>query len=88
MTMGTVENPDAVLRWQEGSDLRSIYLRDDRIVGAQLAGDIRAAGVYRSLMLRRVPVGHFGRRLVEPGFGVVDIVSDALPYGVPESILA
>ena len=88
MAMGTIDDPDAVLRWQEGNDLRSIYLRDDRIVGAQLAGDIRAAGVYRSLMLRRAPVGHFGDRLVEPGFGMIDIVSDALSYGVPTSTVA
>ena len=88
MAMGTIDDPDAVLRWQEGNDLRSIYLRDDRIVGVQLAGDIRAAGVYRSLMLRRAPVGHFGDRLVEPGFGMIDIVSDALSYGVPTSTVA
>ena len=88
MAMGTIDDPDDVLRWQEGNDLRSIYLRDDRIVGAQLAGDIRAAGVYRSLMLRRERVGHFGHRLVEPGFGMIDIVSDALSYGVPTSTLA
>ena len=46
----------------------------------QLAGDIGAAGVYRSLMLRRQPVGRFGRRLVEPGFGMADIAFDAAGY--------
>ena len=79
--MGSIEDPDEVLRWEGRGDLRSIYLRDDRVVGVQLAGDIRAAGLYRSLMLRRVPVGRFGRRLVEPGFGMADVVADALPYG-------
>ena len=47
------------------------------MVGAQLAGDIRAAGVYRSLMMRRSDVGRYGQKLV-PEFGMGDIVSDAL----------
>ena len=83
VAMGTIDEPDEVLRFQHGGDLRSVYLRDDHVVGAQLAGDIRAAGVYRSLMMRRTPVSHFGQRLVEPGFGMADIVSDALQLGVP-----
>ena len=58
--------------------MRAAYLRDDRIVGAQLAGDIRAAGVYRWLMLRQQPVTGFRRRLVDPGFGMADITFDAL----------
>ncbi|MGO9029561.1 MAG: NAD(P)/FAD-dependent oxidoreductase [Acidimicrobiales bacterium] len=83
VSIGTIEQPDEVVRWEDGADLRAVYLRDDRIVGAQLAGDIRAAGVYRSLMLRRQPVGRYGRRLVEPGFGMADITFDALGYGLP-----
>jgi len=83
VAMGTIDGPDEVLRWQQGGDLRSVYLRDGCIIGAQLAGDIRAAGVYRALMMRRSPVARFGQRLVEPGFGMADIVSDALRLGVP-----
>ena len=78
VAIGTTDEPDDVLRWEDGGDLRSVYLRDDRIIGAQLAGDIRAAGVYRSLMLRRLPVGRIGRRLVEPGFGMADVVFDTI----------
>src|ERR1035437_7397194 len=73
--------PDEVLRWQEGADLRAVYLRDDKIIGAQVAGDIRAAGVYHSLMMQRIPVDRYGRRLVEPGFGMADIVFEALGHG-------
>ena len=43
VAIGTTGSADDVLRWQEGAELRSVYLRDDRIIGAQLAGDIRAA---------------------------------------------
>jgi NAD(P)H-nitrite reductase large subunit len=81
VAMGSTSSPDEVLRWEHAGDLRSVYVRDGRIVGAQLAGDIRAAGVYRSLMLRRAPVGQFGRRLVEPGFGMGVVVGDALRTG-------
>jgi NAD(P)H-nitrite reductase large subunit len=56
-------------------------LRDDKIIGAQLAGDIRAVGVYHSLMVQRIPVDRYGRRLVEPGFGMADIVFDGLGHG-------
>ena len=62
VAMGTIDEPDEVLRWQSGGSLRSIYLRGGRVVGAQLAGDIRAAGVYRSLMMRRADVGRYGQR--------------------------
>ena len=87
VAMGTIDAPDEVLRWESEGALRSVYLRDGTIVGAQLAGDIRAAGVYRSLMLRRADVGRFGRRLVEPRFGMGEVVWDALrpapdPVGV------
>jgi NAD(P)H-nitrite reductase large subunit len=86
VAMGTIDEPDHVLRWQHGSDLRSIYLRDGRIIGAQLAGDIRAAGVYRTLMMRRSQVACFGQRLVEPGFGMADVISNALQVGVPLTV--
>jgi hypothetical protein len=37
--------------------------------------------MYRSLMLRRADVSRFGRRLVEPGFGMADVVWDAMRPG-------
>jgi NAD(P)H-nitrite reductase large subunit len=83
VAMGTIDAPDEILRYQDGDDLRSIYLRGGTIVGAQLAGDIRAAGVYRSLMLRRVDVTLYGRHLVDPDFGVSDVAWDALRATVP-----
>jgi NAD(P)H-nitrite reductase large subunit len=87
VAMGTIDAPDEVLRWESKGALRSVYLRDGTIVGAQLAGDIRAAGVYRSLMLRRADVRRFGRRLVEPRFGMGDVVWDALrPVADPVSV--
>src|SRR5664280_2758907 len=85
VAIGTTDAPDEILRWQSENALRSVYLRDDTVIGAQLAGDIRAAGVYRSLMLRRDPVTRYGRSLVEPGSGMADIAFDALGHG-PRSL--
>ena len=58
------------LRRRRGDSLRKIVLEDDRIIGFRLAGDIRGAGLYRALMLRRADVGAFKDRLPEPGFGM------------------
>lgn len=78
VAIGTIDNPDDVLRFEAEGVVRSVYLRGGMIVGAQLAGDIRAAGVYRSLMQRRIDVTGFASRLVEPSFGQGNIVFDAL----------
>jgi len=45
--------------------LRKLFLEDGRIVGFSLAGDIHAAGVYRSLMLRRVDIRPFAHRILD-----------------------
>jgi len=65
------------LRWSDGHSLRKLYLTDGRIVGFRLTGDIRAAGVYRSLMLKRENAARFGRGLIDPGFGIADIALSA-----------
>lgn len=62
------------LRLRRGPSLRKVFLKGGRIVGFRLAGDVRAAGVYRSLMLRRTDVSAFGSRLVDPSFGEADLV--------------
>lgn len=63
------QNGTEELRSRKGDVLRRIFLEGDRIVGFRLAGDIRGAGVYRSLMLRRIDTGAFKHRLldVRPG---------------------
>jgi len=78
VAMGTTEGADDVLHREHGDTRRSVYLSDGRIIGAQLAGDIRAAGVYRSLMLKRADVRRYGEDIVAPDFGFATVVSDAL----------
>jgi nitrite reductase (NADH) large subunit len=58
------------LRVQRGAALRKVYIQDDRIVGYRLAGDLSAAGIFRTLMYKRVNVSQFKHRLLKPGFGM------------------
>ena len=76
IAMGTTEEPHEVLRTQDRTGLRSVYLREGRLIGAQLAGDTRAAGIYHALMMRRADVSGFGERLVSPSFTMADVVWD------------
>ncbi len=60
---------DNVLREQRGSDLRTIYLRENRIVGFQLVGDMNAAGVLHALMIQKSDVSRLQSHLLDPNFG-------------------
>jgi NAD(P)H-nitrite reductase large subunit len=63
------------LRWRQGDRLRKIFLTDGKIVGFRLAGDIRAAGAYRALMLREADVSAFADELLDPRFDLSRCVS-------------
>ena len=68
---------DSELRWRRDGVLRKIVLDEGRIVGYRLSGDIRGAGVYRSLMLKRADVSAYGEDLLDPGFGIGMLVPPA-----------
>jgi nitrite reductase (NADH) large subunit len=59
---------DHILREQEGDNLRTIYLQENCIVGFQLAGDIRAAGLLHALMNQKTDISHLVKRLLDPNF--------------------
>ena len=61
---------ERVLRRRKGDELRKIFITDNRIVGCRLAGDIRAAGFYRTMMLRKTDIGRFGESLLDPRIGL------------------
>jgi NADPH-dependent 2,4-dienoyl-CoA reductase/sulfur reductase-like enzyme len=60
---------DCILREQRDSNLRTIYLRDNRVVGFQLAGDIRAAGVLHAVMTQKSDISRLEAHLLDPNFG-------------------
>jgi nitrite reductase (NADH) large subunit len=61
---------DEVLSAKVNGGMRTLYLRENRLVGFQLVNDIRAAGVLRSLMNRKQDIGTIKAWLLEPGFGI------------------
>jgi NAD(P)H-nitrite reductase large subunit len=60
---------DCVLRERQNGTLRTIYLKENHLVGFQLAGDIRAAGIYHALMVQQRDICNLQPHLLEPNFG-------------------
>jgi NAD(P)H-nitrite reductase large subunit len=60
---------DEVLRTRVDGGHRTLYLQDNRLVGYQLIGDIRAAGALRTLLNRQEDVRKIKDHLLEPTFG-------------------
>ena len=68
MAVGHMEGEE--LRRRHNGTLRKVYVKDGRITGFRLTGDVSSAGIYRSLMNRQEDVTAFMDRLLEPGFGM------------------
>lgn len=66
---------DEELRAGRGDSLRTIVLKDNRIVGFRLAGDVRGAGAYRALMLRGTDVADLRGELLDPAFGLARLAA-------------
>jgi nitrite reductase (NADH) large subunit len=60
---------DRILREQHKQSLRTIYLRENRLVGFQLVGDIKAAGVLHALMMQKSDISRLESHLLDPNFG-------------------
>jgi NAD(P)H-nitrite reductase large subunit len=60
---------DNILRVQHDKSLRTIYLRENHLVGFQLVGDIRAAGVLHALMTQKSDISRLQSHLLDPNFG-------------------
>ncbi|MGA1840073.1 MAG: NAD(P)/FAD-dependent oxidoreductase [bacterium] len=58
--------------------LKKLYLSDNRIVGFQLAGDIKSAGIYRMLMNKKIDVTPIRDNLLDKGFGIGYIIDQNL----------
>ena len=68
IALGQMEGEE--LRVKHGDSVRKLYLQNNCIVGFRLFGDVSSAGIYRTLMNKRVHVAAFKHRLLEPGFGM------------------
>lgn len=63
-----LKDGDEILRSQDHEALRTLYLRDDRLVGFQMAGDISAAGIFRSLINQARDIRPLKDHLLDPAF--------------------
>lgn len=80
MAVGLKEG-DEVLQEKRNGDLRTLYIDQNRLVGFQLVGDIRAAGVLRTLMIQGSDVRPLKHHLLDPNFGQGMMVWEAIaPY--------
>lgn len=73
---GRMEGAEVCMR--RDNILRKLYLSDERIVGFQLVGDIKAAGIYRMLMNKKVDVRPVKDLLLDSGFGIGYILDQNL----------
>jgi nitrite reductase (NADH) large subunit len=80
MAVGLKEG-DEVLQDKRNGNLRTIYLKDNHLVGFQLVGDIRAAGILRTLIFQGGDVRSLKHHLLDPNFGQGMMVGQAVaPY--------
>ncbi len=70
---GAMEGEET-FRFRDGDVLRKVFVTDGRITGFRLTGDVRAAGVLRTMLLRGDDVGGRGPELVDPRLGTAGIV--------------
>lgn len=76
-----LKSGNEVLQARQNGHMRTIYLQDNRVVGFQLIGDIKAAGILRALMNRGENIQPCKDRLLSPNFGQGVLVWEAIaPY--------
>ena len=76
-----LKSGDEVLRSRQNGHTRTIYLRDNHVVGFQLIGNINAAGILRTLMIRCENILPIKDRLLGPNFGQGALIWKAIaPY--------
>jgi len=64
-----LKDGDEILQDKRSGNLRTIYIKKNHLVGFQLAGDIRSAGVLRTLMLQGSNIRSLKGHLLDPNFG-------------------
>jgi NAD(P)H-nitrite reductase large subunit len=60
---------DEILQDKRNGHLRTIYIKGNRLVGFQLTGDIRAAGILHTLLIQGNDIRHIKQHLLDPNFG-------------------
>ena len=77
MAYGLKEGDEKLQARRDGA-LRTLYLRENRLVGFQLVRDTKAAGVLRALAVKGVDVRPLKDHLLDPAFGQGMVVGRAM----------
>lgn len=64
-----LKDGDEILQEKRNGTLRTIYLKENKLVGFQLVGDVRAAGVLRTLMIQGSDIRPIKHHLLDLNFG-------------------
>ena len=76
-----LKSGEEVLQTRRNGHMRTVYLQDNRVIGFQLIGDIKAAGILRALMIRGENIQPYKDRLLSPNFGQGTLVWESIaPY--------
>jgi NAD(P)H-nitrite reductase large subunit len=72
---------DEILHTRRNGGLRTLFLKENRLVGFQLVGDIRSAGVLRTLINQGQDVRRIKDQMLDPNFGQGTLVWQSIvPY--------
>jgi NAD(P)H-nitrite reductase large subunit len=82
MAVGLKEG-DEILQTKRNGELRTLYVNENRLVGFQLVGDIRAAGILRTLINQKRDIRPIKDQLLEPLFRQGIMVWKALNPSIP-----
>lgn len=73
-----LKDGDEILQDKRNGNLRTIYIKDNHLVGFQLTDDIRAAGILRTLMIKGGDIRPIKHKLLDPNFGLGTMVWQAI----------
>jgi NAD(P)H-nitrite reductase large subunit len=73
-----LKDGDEILQDNRNGSLRKIYIRENHVVGFQLAGDIRGAGILRTLMIKSDDIRPIKHNLLNPNLGFGSMVWQAI----------
>jgi NAD(P)H-nitrite reductase large subunit len=60
-----------LLSKNEGSMMRRFIIKDDKLVGMILVGDVDRAGIYTYLLSEKIPLSSLTKKLTDDNFGLM-----------------
>ncbi|MCP4091252.1 MAG: NAD(P)/FAD-dependent oxidoreductase [Gammaproteobacteria bacterium] len=64
-----VAKGDRILEWSGASVWKRLFIKDNRIAGMQVLGDVSNLGLYLEMMKKKLDISGYGDALLSPKFG-------------------